>query len=98
MNPFAELSDKRLLENSRRLERDIQDFDRRANRQKAILERQRRFSSSEPLYQRLTSIRDQLRADLRRAEDEIERRRRSRSARPSWSLRSAVTGLLGAPS
>lgn len=97
MNGFAEVTDNRLLENIERLKRDIQDFEHRARLQKIVLERQDRFSLSEPLYQRLTSIREHLRADLRRAQDELERRR-NRPVRPRWSLRSAVATLLAARS
>lgn len=97
MNDLTELSDRRLLENVEQLERGIQDIERRASLQKTILERQDRFSASEPLYQRLTSIRDHLRADLRRTQEELERRRRNKRA-SSRSLLSTVTALLGARS
>ena len=96
MNPYAELTDKRLLENIERLERDVQHFEDRANVHKSVLERQERYSAREPVYQRLTSIRDHLRADLRLAVAEREARRRSRSARPRWSLRSVLATLVGA--
>jgi hypothetical protein len=95
MNALAELSDKRLLKDLERLKHDIQDFEQRASLQKTILERQERFSPSEPLYQRLTSIRDHLRADLQRTQEELERRRRTGAAQPRASLRSAIAALLG---
>ena len=98
MNPFAALTDKRLLETIERLERDVQRFEERANVHKSVLERQERYSDREPLYQRLTSIRDHLRADLRLAVAEREARQRSRSSRPRWSLRSVVATLVGARS
>jgi hypothetical protein len=89
------LTDKRLLEHIAQLERDARDFDQRASLQKTLLERQDRFSPSDPLYQRLTSIRDHLHADLRRARGELEARRQDESSRPRWSLRSAVAALTG---
>ena len=95
MHPLAELSDKRLLETIAGLERDVQQFEHRASLQKTILERQDRFSTSEPLYQRLTSVRDHLRDDVRQAQEELDRRRNT-SHRPRWSLRSAVPAFLGA--
>lgn len=98
MNPFAELTDKRLLETIERLERDVRHFEDRANVHKSVLERQERFSAREPLYQRLTSIRDYLRSDLRLAVQEREVRQRSRSAEPRWSLGSIVATLVGARS
>jgi hypothetical protein len=95
MNRFAEATDTRLVEHLEQLRRAVQDFEERARVQKTALEREDRFSQSEPLYQRLTSIRDHLRADLRSAQNELDRRERDRSARPAWSLRSAFAALLG---
>jgi hypothetical protein len=96
MNPLEGLSDKRLLEHIARLERDIQDIEHRVSLQKTLLERQDRFSASEPLYQRLTSIRDHLRADLQQAQGELELLRRGGYPPSRWSLRSAVAALVGA--
>jgi hypothetical protein len=96
MNSLSELSDKRLLDHIARLELDIQNFEHRASLEKIVLERQDRFSASEPLYHRLTSIRDHLRADLRLALGEREARQLARASPPRWSLRSAVATLVGA--
>lgn len=89
-------SSRRLEREVRRLEREIEDFEQRATLQRTILERQERFSPNEPLYQRLTSIGDDLREHLRRAKDELARRAREKSAPPRWSLPSAVRELVGA--
>ena len=86
-------TDRRLLERIAQLERDVQDFDHRASLRKTVLERQERFTAGDPLYQRLISIRDHLRADLRRAQEALEARQQHGSRRPRWSLRSLRSAL-----
>jgi hypothetical protein len=94
---FQDRSDARLRDEMVRLQKDIHDFESRAHRQKALLEAEGRFSSSEPLYQRHTSIRQHLQSQLRDAEEEIDRRERVRARSPKFSLRGAVASWFGAP-
>ena len=96
MNHLTRLSDKRLREQIARLKRDIESFEHRAGLRRTILERQDRYSPSDPLYQRLTSIRDHMRVDLKQAQEALEARGAGRARRPGWSLRSAVASLVGA--
>ena len=86
-------TDRRLLDHIAQLERDVQDFDHRASLQKTVLERQERFTAGDPLYQRLISIRDHLRADLRGAQEALEVRQQHSSSGPRWSLRSLRSAL-----
>ena len=95
MDWLTQLSDARLHENIERLERDVQEFETRASQRKAILVRDRQFSMSDPLYQRLTSIRDHLRGQLRQARDELTRRPASRD-NASRSMRGMLSSFLGA--
>jgi len=81
------LSDSQLQEHVQRLQSDIQDFDLRADRERAALELEGRFSASDPLYQRLTFIRDQLRNDLKQAENELRRRHAARRDKPADGVR-----------
>ena len=78
-----------------RLRRDIADFDARAARESSALERAGRAIESDPLHQRLTSIRDHLKQDLKLAEEERGRRTRASQRKPAWSLRSALSALVG---
>ena len=84
MNDIRQVTDERLFQHVERLERDIEDFDARARRQKTALERENRFSWSEPLYQRFASIGNHLRTDLQRAQEELDRRQRTQPARRGW--------------
>ena len=81
-------NERQLRQHVERLHRDIQDFDQRASQQQARLEREGRFSRSEPLYQRLTSIRDHLQGQLHEAQQELGRRTRVTPKSAGWSLRS----------
>lgn len=87
MKWLNDADDRRLREHVERLQRDIQGFDHRASQQEARLEREGRFSRSEPLYQRFTSIRDHLQSQLREAQEELDRRTRVSPKSPTWSLR-----------
>jgi len=93
---FRNLSDSRLHEELERLRRDIQDFEGRAHRQMLVLEAEERFSRSEPLYQRLASIRDHLKRQLREAQEEVDRRARARATRSKPAVRAAVASWFGA--
>lgn len=59
-----------------RLRREIRDFEVRTSRHKAALDREGRYVPSDPLYQRLASIRDYLRSELRATQEKLDRRTR----------------------
>ena len=88
--------DSHLHETIERLKRDVEDFAARAAREASALEREGRPILSNPLHQRLTSIRNHLSAQLREAEDEVARRASLVARRPKWSLHTALAGLVGA--
>jgi hypothetical protein len=93
---FRDLSDSRLHQEMERLRRDIQDFEGRTHQQTLVLEAEGRFSRSEPLYQRLASIRDYLKRQLREAQEEVDRRARARARRSKPSVRTALASWFGA--
>jgi hypothetical protein len=90
------LTDTALREHIGRLRRDIEDFDRRAGLQRASLEREHRFSQSDPLLQRFTSIGRHLGHQLRQAQEELERRRRADATSARRPFRATLAAWLGA--
>lgn len=80
----------------RRLIRDVEDFTARAGKEALTLEREGRSVLSNPLHQRLATIRDHLREQLRMAQLERARRERAASKPTRRSFRQALAGLLGA--
>jgi hypothetical protein len=98
MTRLKTMSEAALRGEIQRLKRSVEDFSARAEREAAALEREGRPSISAPLHQRLTLIRNDLRKQLTRAEDELARRAKSTPKRRPWSLRTAFASLSGAQS
>jgi len=80
----------------RRLTRDVEDFTARARKEAVALEREGRAVLSDPLHQRLATIRDHLRDQLRTAQVELARRERAAAKPNRRSFRQTLAGLLGA--
>jgi hypothetical protein len=96
MNRLRTMRDAHLHDTIGRLKRDVEDFTARAAREASALEREGRPIGSNPLHQRLTSIRNHLSEQLRQAEEEVARRANLAATRRAWSLRTALAGLMGA--
>ena len=98
MTRLKTISDAALRAEIQRLKRGVEDFSARAEREAAALEREGRPIMSAPLHQRLTLIRNDLRTQLTRAEDELARRTQPTTKRRPWSLRTAFASLSSAQS
>ena len=96
MNRLSTMRDAHLHATIGRLKRAIEDFTARAATEASALEREGRPILSNPLHQRLTSIRNHLSAQLREAEDEVARRANLAARQPARSLRTALAELMGA--
>jgi hypothetical protein len=82
------MDDVQLQKELRRLERDVEDFRARAAAAAAAAERSGRSVISDPLHQRLTSIREFLANRLQDGRTIARTRATAASARSRWSLRS----------
>lgn len=93
MRPLVEMNDCELTTHVERLRRDVNDFCGRAAQVASTLKREGHVHFNDPLYQRLSSIRDFLREQLGQAEGELERRMQAGGTRPATTLGAAVLGL-----
>ena len=93
MRPLMRMNDTDLARHVERLRYDVNDFCGRAAQVATTLTREGHEHSSDPLYQRFSSIRDFLWEQLGQAEGELERRRRAAAARPATTLGGAILGL-----
>ena len=90
MNRLHKLDDIQLAERVQRLRHDVEDFQTRARKESAALERAGRSIAGNPLHQRLTSILTFLRDELASAEAEVRRRATAAAVQPRRSLKQAV--------
>lgn len=74
MEPFTDMNDRTLEKRINQLRRDVQDFAGRAAAVARSVNLQGRDPGSDPLYQRLSSIRNFLQHKLTTAEQEFIRR------------------------
>jgi hypothetical protein len=94
MKQLATMNDAGLAQHVERLKRDVEDFCGRTARVASTLKCEGRDHGSDPLYQRLSSIRDFLRQQLAQAEQEVTHRaHESAKRRPATSLGAAFLEL-----
>jgi len=94
MKQLTRMNDAELAQHVERLKRDVQDFSGRTAHVASTLKCEERDHGSDPLYQRLSSIRDFLREQLAEAEQEVTRRSdESEQRRPTTSLGAALLEL-----
>jgi len=90
MKQLTTMNDAGLAQHVERLKHDVQDFCGRTARVASTLKCEGQDHGSDPLYQRLSSIRDFLRQELAQAEQEVMRRAKRR---PATSLGAALLEL-----
>jgi hypothetical protein len=94
MKQLTRMNNAELAQQVERLKRDVQDFCGRTADVASTLKGEGRDHGSDPLYQRLSSIRDFLREQLAEAEQEVTRRsHESAKRRPATSLGAALLEL-----
>ena len=90
MKQLTTMNDERLQTHIEQLQRDVHDFRERAARVASKVSCEGRETGSDPLYQRLASIRVFLQSKLKEAEQEFERRAHERAKQPAISLGAAL--------